>query len=158
MLESEYTQVDSYDEILQQLRSLIDPSFSIIANMANVASLFYWSMEAVNWVGFYLYENGQLMLGPFHGKTACVTIEMGKGVCGTAAQKMETLLVPDVEKFPGHIVCDAASRSELVVPMEVNGKLFAVLDVDSPQLDRFGRKEREIFEAAARLLMAAYCD
>jgi GAF domain-containing protein len=155
MVAKDFSSADSYDGILRQLKSLIDPSFSEIANMANIASLIYWSIEDVNWAGFYLFDGNQLMLGPFHGKPACVTIEIGKGVCGTSAQRTETIVVADVEDFPGHIVCDEASRSEIVIPMLNGDSLYGVLDVDSPRPGRFGRKEQELFEATVRLLLAS---
>jgi GAF domain-containing protein len=156
MLSKDFSSADSYDAILEQLKSLIDPSFSEVANMANIASLLYWSVEGVNWVGFYIFDNERLMLGPFHGKPACVTIEIGKGVCGTSAERRETVIVPDVEDFPGHIACDDSSRSEMVIPMLRNGELLGVLDVDSPTPGRFERKERELFEAIVRLLLATH--
>jgi L-methionine (R)-S-oxide reductase len=153
-----YTSADTYDEILDQLKALLDPAFSTIANMANIASILYWAIEDLNWIGFYTVEDDKLMLGPFHGKPACVTIELGKGVCGTAAELQQTLIVPNVDEFPGHIMCDIASRSEIVVPILQNGSLLGVLDADSPSLNRFQREERELFEATVRLLLATAPD
>ena len=153
-MKREFRSSDSYETLLEQLKGLLESSYTDVANMANMASLFYWSIEDINWVGFYLAENGTLMLGPFHGKPACVTIEMGKGVCGTAALRRETMLVDDVDEFPGHIQCDAASRSELVVPIIKDGELYGVLDIDSPRESRFTRSEKELFEAAVRIFLA----
>lgn len=125
-----------------------------VANCANVASVLYHSLESVNWVGFYLFDGTELVLGPFHGKPACIRIAIGRGVCGTAAADRRTLVVPDVEAFPGHIACDAASRSEVVVPMIRNGQLVGVLDVDSPVVDRFLPQDVALFEAVVNVLMS----
>lgn len=149
-----YTSADTYDEILDQLKAMLDPGFSLIANMANIASILFWAIEDLNWVGFYVVENEKLMLGPFHGKPACVAIELGTGVCGTAAELRQTLIVPNVDEFPGHIMCDVASRSEIVVPIIQNGNLIGILDADSPSLNRFQKEERELLEATVRILLA----
>jgi len=111
MSKSDFYPADTYDDVLEQIKALLDAKFTPLANMANMASLLYWSLEGVNWVGFYLFDGEQLTLGPFHGKPACVILQPGKGVCGTAAQRLETLIVPDVDEFTGHIQCDPASRS-----------------------------------------------
>ena len=129
------------------------------ADMANAAALLSWHLEDVNWVGFYRARRGsegdELVLGPFQGLPACVVIPFGKGVCGTAAAERRTVVVPDVAAFPGHIACDAASRSEIVVPLVSKGRVIAVLDVDSPRLNRFGNAERRLLEDAAAVLVAA---
>ncbi len=124
-----------YAELAGEMEGLRDSSF--IANAANLSALLYFHMPDLNWAGFYLFDGRELVLGPFQGYPACVRIGLGKGVCGTAAARREPLLVTDVEKFPGHISCDARSRSELVLPVVVDGDLIGVLDLDSPKLARF---------------------
>src|ERR1700761_5342658 len=120
-----------YRDLGRQLASLIAGEPDRIANAANLAALLYHGLPQLNWAGFYFYDGSELVLGPFQGKVACVRIAIGRGVCGTAAQKRETIVVQDVELFPGHIACDAASRSEVVVPLVRDGKVLGVLDVDS---------------------------
>jgi GAF domain-containing protein len=129
----------AYGELAQQLRALLAGEHDLIANAANMASLLFWSLPDLNWAGFYLVEprSGELLLGPFQGKPACVRIAVGRGVCGTAAARRETVVVPDVHAFPGHIACDSASNSEIVVPIVRDGRLLGVLDLDSPLLARF---------------------
>ena len=129
----------AYAELAQQLRALLAGEQDLIANAANMAALLYWSLPDLNWAGFYLVEprSGELLLGPFQGKPACVRIAVGRGVCGTAAARRETVVVPDVHAFPGHIACDSASNSEIVVPVVRDGRLLGVLDLDSPLLARF---------------------
>lgn len=117
-----------------------------LANLANAAALLAQSLDGINWCGFYLLRGEDLVLGPFQGKPACVRIPMGKGVCGTAAVRRETVVVPDVERFPGHIACDPASRSEIVVPILTSGVLRGVLDVDSPEPERFTDEDRALLE------------
>ena len=127
-----------YGELSAQLRSLISDEPDVIANLANCAALLFNSLSAVNWAGFYLLKEGGLVLGPFQGQPACIRIPLGKGVCGTAAATRTTTRVADVSEFPGHIACDSASKSEIVIPLIGNdGTLLGVLDVDSPELDRF---------------------
>ncbi len=126
-----------------------------IANLANAASLLYHSLTDVNWAGFYLRRGDDLVLGPFMGQPACVVIGKGKGVCGAAFERGETLVVPEVEKFSGHIACDSRSKSEIVIPLTVDGERFGVLDIDSPLPDRFSAEDREILEAFARSLETA---
>lgn len=126
-----------YRELLPQLRSLFDGEPDLIANLANAAAALRVCIPAASWVGFYIMRGGELVLGPFQGNVACVRITVGKGVCGTAAAERRTLIVPDVERFPGHIACDAGSRSEIVVPILAQGNLVAVLDVDSYTLGAF---------------------
>ena len=131
-----------YAELDKALRALLDGERDFIANAANTAALLYQTLPDVNWVGFYRLVGDELVLGPFQGKPACVRIPMGKGVCGTAAARRETVLVPDVHQFPGHIACDSASRSEIVVPLVKGGQLLGVLDLDSPNLGRFDEADR----------------
>ncbi|MBT4882962.1 MAG: GAF domain-containing protein, partial [Glaciecola sp.] len=109
----------------------------VVANLANISSLLFTELSDINWAGFYLYKDDQLVLGPFQGRPACIRIPMGKGVCGTAAQTLTIQRITDVHDFPGHIACDAASNSEIVLPLVVNGELFGVLDIDAPIFDRF---------------------
>ncbi|WP_300569917.1 GAF domain-containing protein [uncultured Acetatifactor sp.] len=128
-----------------------------IANLANASALLYMSLSDINWAGFYLVREGQLVLGPFQGKPACIRIDFGKGVCGNAAAGDAAILVPDVHAFPGHIACDAASRSEIVVPVHHAGRLTAVLDIDSPLRGRFAREDQEGLERFCSVLEDA-CD
>lgn len=145
-----------HGSILRTVDHVTDSETDLIANMANVASILYHMLGDVNWVGFYLYKQDELVLGPFHGKPACIRIALGRGVCGTAAQDRRTVVVPDVEAFPGHIACDAASRSEVVVPMLRHGKLIGVLDADSPVADRFGPADVALLEQVAAVIMSRY--
>jgi GAF domain-containing protein len=143
-----------YDALAASLASLLEGETDALANLANAAGLLGQTLERVNWCGFYLLrDEGQLVLGPFQGKPACVRIAIGKGVCGTAAQRRETVVVPDVNAFPGHIACDAASRSEIVVPIVAGGALFGVLDVDSPEPGRFDDEDRRGLEQFVRVLL-----
>ena len=135
-----------YRDLAASLESLLAGETDALANLANASALLAQVLERINWCGFYLLRGEELVLGPFQGKTACVRIPVGKGVCGTAAARRETLVVPDVNAFPGHIACDAASRSEIVVPIIENGALRGVLDVDSPDLDRFDDEDRRGLE------------
>lgn len=150
-----YSGAALYEHLSKELAALVHGESDSIANMANCSSLLYHSLEHVNWAGFYLYRNGELVLGPFQGKPACIRIPMGKGVCGTAAQQRTTVVVDDVETFPGHIACDAASRSEIVVPLVAQGVLYGVLDIDSPVLARFTEEDRVGLERLVELLIAA---
>lgn len=124
-----------------------------LADLANAAALLYINMQQINWSGFYLYRGGELVLGPFQGKPACVRIELGKGVCGTAAATGETQLVPDVHQFPGHIACDEASQSEIVIPMIKDGRLLGVLDIDSPIKNRFNEEDQAGLEELVAILI-----
>ena len=126
-----------YSHLQSQLRSLLEGERDFIANAANFASLVYHSLPNVNWVGFYLLKDNELVLGPFQGKPACVRIAMGQGVCGTAAELRQTVVVDNVHEFPGHIACDSDSNSEIVVPLIKGGELVGVFDLDSPSLSRF---------------------
>ena len=144
-----------YRELALQLSGLLTGEHDAIANAANTASLLYHTLPDVNWVGFYFLKEGELVLGPFHGKPACVRIAMGRGVCGTAAQTRLSVVVPDVNAFPGHIACDTASRSELVVPLIVEDALLGVLDLDSPEARRFDDDDRAGCENLAAIYLAA---
>jgi len=131
-----------YELINAQVQALISGESDMIANMANIAAVLFNNLEQVNWAGFYLYKQDQLVLGPFQGQPACIRIPMGRGVCGTAASRRETMVVKDVHEFAGHIACDAASNSEIVVPIVVNEQLVGVLDIDSPITERFDDDDR----------------
>ena len=131
-----------YDLIIEQMRSLAEISADPIPVMANVSALLFHDMEQVNWAGFYLVKDGALLLGPFQGKAACVRIEKGRGVCGTAWKNDEVLVVPDVHAFPGHIACDTDSMSEIVVPLHRDGEVIGVMDIDSPILKRFDESDK----------------
>ena len=141
-----------YDLLAAQTSALIRGVPHLVADLANISALIYHSLEDINWVGFYLIEDGRLVLGPFQGNTACVEIPLGKGVCGTAAAEDRTVLVPDVHLFAGHIACDSASRSEIVIPVHINGRLIGVLDIDSPLFSRFTAHDAEGLEEFARIL------
>ena len=138
----------------EALEALIKDEPDGLANLANSAALLYHSMEGLNWAGFYLYKENQLVLGPFQGKPACIRIALGRGVCGTAAQNRESIVVPDVHQFPGHIACDAASASEIVVPIVKDGKLLGVLDVDSPVKARFDEEDQKGLQRYVDILVA----
>jgi len=144
-----------YRELALQARGLFEGERDAIANAANLASLLFYGLDDLNWAGFYFLKGDVLVLGPFQGKPACVRIEMGKGVCGTAAATRETLVVADVHEFPGHIACDVASNSEIVVPLIRDGRVIGVLDIDSPQRNRFDDEDRAGLEALAALWLAA---
>jgi GAF domain-containing protein len=144
-----------YREIGVQLAGLFLGERNGLANAANMCALLYQMLPDVNWVGFYFLQGGELVLGPFQGKVACVRIRLGRGVCGTAAERREILVVPDVNEFPGHIACDAASRSEIVLPLVQEGRLLGVLDVDSPKPSRFDHEDRDGLEAAVTLLLGS---
>lgn len=131
-----------YELMIQQMESLAEASPDPIPVMANVSALLFYSMDDINWAGFYLVKDGALLLGPFQGRAACVRIEKGRGVCGSAWAEDKVQVVPDVHAFPGHIACDSASRSEIVVPIHRDGEVWAVLDVDSPIPARFGEEDR----------------
>ena len=142
-----------YDEVAQQLTGLLAGERDRIANAANMSALIFTSLPDLNWAGFYFLQGDTLVLGPFQGRPACVRIPLGKGVCGTAAVRRESILVPDVEAFPGHIACDSASRSELVVPLIAGDRLIGVLDLDSPELARFDADDQAGCEALAQVIV-----
>jgi L-methionine (R)-S-oxide reductase len=144
-----------YARLAQELESLLAGERDFIANAANTAALLFNALPGVNWVGFYLLKGGELVVGPFQGKPACVRIALGKGVCGTAAAARRTVLVPDVHAFPGHIACDEASRSEIVIPLMNAGDLLGVLDLDSPNLARFDEADRRGLERLAAIFLSS---
>lgn len=141
-----------YRELVQSADALTSTETDKVANMANIAALLWEFLPDVNWTGFYRVVDGELVLGPFQGKAACIRIPFGRGVCGTAAQTGETQLVEDVHAFPGHIACDANSASELVVPVKRDGKVIAVIDLDSPSLNRFDAEDASGIETLAKVL------
>lgn len=141
-----------YNLLCEQLRALSEDNPHRIAKLANASALIYQGLDRLNWAGFYFLEGGKLVLGPFQGRPACIEIPMGRGVCGTAAKLDQTQLVEDVHAFPGHIACDSASRSEIVVPLHEDGIVTGVLDIDSPVENRFDEADRAGVEAFARVL------
>src|SRR5215510_3081446 len=143
----------AYAELARDLGALLQGERDLIANAANTSALIYDALPDLNWVGFYLYKSGELVLGPFQGKPACVRIAIGKGVCGTAAERRTTVLVEDVHAFPGHIACDSASNSEIVVPLLRGSELLGVLDLDSPKHARFGAHDARGIETLARIFV-----
>ena len=145
-------QTTGFNQIKEQLQALISGVPHLIANLANASALLWQSLPDLNWVGFYLLEGDRLVLGPFQGKPACIEIPLGKGVCGTAAAQNQTVLVKNVHDFPGHIACDSASASEIVVPIRQNGRAVAVLDLDSPTVGRFTEADRELLEQVGIIL------
>ena len=146
------TRMTDYQTLCEKLSALMEGVPHRVANLANASALLYAELEDLNWAGFYFLEGGKLVLGPFQGKPACIEIEVGKGVCGTAVQEERTQLVPDVHLFPGHIACDSASNSEIVVPLQVKGCVVGVLDIDSPWPGRFTTEDQAGLEAAAEII------
>ena len=144
-----------HDDLLSDITGLLTGETDPIANAANTAAAIWQHMPAINWAGFYFLRGDTLVLGPFQGKPACVRIPLGQGVCGTAAARRETIVVADVHAFPGHIACDSASNSEIVVPLIHNGAVIGVLDIDSPDLSRFGAAEKAVCEAIAAAYVAS---
>ena len=144
--------VTDYAELCAALKGLISGCPHMAANLANASALLAQFMQDINWAGFYILGGEQLVLGPFQGKPACIEIPLGRGVCGTAAAEKRTVLVPDVHEFPGHIACDAASRSEIVVPIFRFSKVFGVLDIDSPNAGRFSEEDQAGLEAFVKIL------
>lgn len=142
----------NYDLTCAQLSALTEDISYEIANLSNAAALLWQELPDINWAGFYRMEGGALVLYPFQGKPACIRIPVGRGVCGTAVAEDRTQLVPDVHQFPGHIACDSASNSEIVVPIHVNGEIWGVLDIDSPCFDRFTEADREGLERFVKIL------
>ena len=141
-----------YQALNSQLKALTEGVPYKIANLANASALLWEHLDTINWAGFYMMEDGALVLGPFQGKSACIRIPVGKGVCGTAVAENTTQLVPDVHLFPGHIACDCASNSEIVVPIHVRGEIWGVLDIDSPTVGRFTEEDRAGLEQFAKVL------
>ncbi len=149
------TKTELYSHLASQLRSLLEGERDFIANAANFSSLLYHSLPDVNWAGLYLLKDGELVLGPFQGPPACVRIEIGQGVCGTAAAQRQTILVDNVHEFPGHIACDSASNSEIVVPLIDDQRLIGVLDLDSPSFARFDDEDAAGLNELARIFLDA---
>ena len=141
-----------YKTLLAQVQALTEGIPHVTANLANTSAAIWQAMEDINWAGFYVMENGKLVLGPFQGKPACIEIPLGRGVCGTAAQEKRTVLVEDVHQFPGHIACDSASNSEIVVPIFKNGEIYGVLDIDSPYFARFTAEDQRELEEIVKIL------
>jgi L-methionine (R)-S-oxide reductase len=148
------SKAETYELLVAQAKALIEGESDLIANLANVSALIWQSLPDLNWAGFYLWKQNELVLGPFQGKPACVRIAYGKGVCGTALARRATLIVEDVDQFPGHIVCDSASRSEIAVPMLRGEEIIGVLDIDSPRLARFDRDDQAGLERLVGILGA----
>jgi GAF domain-containing protein len=147
------TKAERYSEVADELRLFLEGERDIVANAANLAALLYRELPQINWVGVYLHRGDELVVGPFQGPPACTRIGMGKGVCGTAAQRRETVVVEDVRKFPGHIACDPAARSEIVAPMIKDGRLLGVLDLDSPIVGRFDNVDRAGLEQLVQVFL-----
>jgi L-methionine (R)-S-oxide reductase len=145
---------EQYINLIEQINSLLDRNDNWISSLSNLAAVLKQAFDKISWVGFYLFDGRMLYLGPFQGKLACTTIELGKGVCGTSAQKRESIVVPDVNKFPGHIFCDADSKSEIVIPIIKNGKLFGVLDLDSSSYNSFNEIDKKYLEVIIENLTA----
>lgn len=148
-------QVENYELLIKQLDALLEGETNQIANLANAAALLNQFFTDVNWVGFYIWEDSdqQLVLGPFQGLPACIRIPYGKGVCGTAAKTLTTQLVANVDLFPGHIACDTASKSEIVIPLVIGDSLYGVLDIDSPSLNRFDKLDQDYLEMFCHVLL-----
>src|SRR2546423_14543289 len=151
---SSHSKNELYVSLAEQLRSLLEGERDFTANAANFASLIFHALPDLNWAGFYLHKNDELVLGPFQGKPACVHIEIGKGVCGTAAQQRQTILVDNVHEFPGHIACDSQSNSEIVIPLINNEQLIGVLDLDSPVFGRFDDDDASGLNELAQIFIA----
>lgn len=147
-----------YGRMNAQLEALIGDVPHLIANMANASALLYQTLEDINWAGFYLMENEMLVLGPFQGKTACIEIQVGKGVCGTAVERKEIMLVKNVHEFAGHIACDSASNSEIVLPIYRNGEVFGVLDIDSPSIARFDEEDKIGLQKFVQIFEKSLCN
>jgi L-methionine (R)-S-oxide reductase len=149
------TKSQLYGQLASQLSSLLEGERDLIANGANFASLIYHTLPDLNWVGFYFAKDGDLVLGPFQGKPACVRIRIGQGVCGAGGAQRKTIIVPNVHEFPGHIACDSASNSEIVVPLMNDSRLIGVLDLDSPSIGRFDTNDSDGLELLVKILIQA---
>ena len=145
--------IDQYETLSKQLAALLEGETNKIANLSNASALLNQFLDNINWVGFYLMQNGELVLGPFQGLPACVRIPVGRGVCGTAVSKNETIVVEDVHAFPGHIACDSASNSEIVIPLTKDGEVIGVLDIDSPIKGRFSSEDQKGLELFVETLI-----
>ncbi|PKG99625.1 GAF domain-containing protein [Paraglaciecola sp. MB-3u-78] len=145
-----------YSELAQQIEAIVAGEQDLVANMANISAILYWDLENVNWAGFYLVKEEQLVLGPFHGQPACIRIPIGKGVCGTAVSDNCIQMIDDVHQFTGHIACDAASNSEIVLPIRKNNQIIAVLDIDSPDIARFDHEDKSGLSLIVDILQATF--
>lgn len=155
MKERTDSKIELYARLAAQLSSLLAGERDLIANAANFSSLVYHSLPDLNWAGFYFEKDGELVLGPFQGRPACMRIKLGQGVCGTAAAKCATTIVPNVHEFPGHITCDSASNSEIVVPLMKGERFIGVLDLDSPKLSRFDEEDAAGLETLVKILLSS---
>lgn len=142
----------NYELMIKQAKSLCEEERDYVPVLSNISALIYESLDRLNWAGFYLMDKGSLLLGPFQGRVACIRIDIGKGVCGTAVHEDKTIRVEDVHQFPGHIACDSRSNSEIVVPLHSNGKIVGVLDIDSPYVSRFSEEDEEGLKRLALLI------
>jgi L-methionine (R)-S-oxide reductase len=145
-----------YSELAQQIEAIVAGEQDLVANMANISAILYWALENVNWAGFYLVKEEQLVLGPFHGQPACIRIPIGKGVCGMAVSDNCIQMIDDVHQFTGHIACDAASNSEIVLPIHKNNQIIAVLDIDSPDIARFDHEDKSGLSLIVDILQATF--
>ena len=146
------TDAEIYEVLLPQIEALLNNNEPVISNLSNVTAALRQSFDKISWVGFYLLKDNILYLGPFQGKIACTVIKIGNGVCGTSAEKKETLIVDDVDKFPGHIACDSGSKSEIVIPLIKDGKLLGVLDLDSYEYSSFNETDKKYLEKICKLI------
>jgi GAF domain-containing protein len=146
-----------YSQLAQQVEAIVAGEQDLIANMANISAILYWALDNINWVGFYLVKDEQLVLGPFHGQPACIRIPIGRGVCGTAVSENKIKLIDDVHQFSGHIACDVASNSEIVLPIRQNNQIIAVLDIDSPNIARFDLDDKLGLSQIVEILQATLC-
>jgi GAF domain-containing protein len=151
-IETNLAEEERFRLLVSQLKSLLNKNENLISNLSNCTAAIKEVFDKVSWVGFYLYDGDKLYLGPFQGKIACTIIEIGKGVCGTSAQRKETIIVPDVDKFPGHIACDSGSKSEIVIPMVKNNNLIGVLDLDSYEYNSFNEVDKKYLEEICKFL------
>ena len=147
----------NYGLLCKQAEMLLEDERDYVPALSNVSALIYGALDRLNWAGFYLMDRGSLLLGPFQGKVACIRIEVGKGVCGTAVNEDRTIRVPDVHQFPGHIACDSASESEIVIPIHSGGRIVGVLDIDSPFKERFSEEDEEGLKGLVDVI-EKYCD
>ncbi len=152
LINKSLSEEEIYKSLLPQIESLINPDEPMISNLSNLTAVLKDALDKISWVGFYFLKENKLYLGPFQGKVACTLIEIGKGVCGTSALKEETIIVEDVEKFPGHIACDSGSRSEIVIPLIKNNKVLGVLDLDSYHLAAFGNTDKIFLEKICSII------
>ena len=145
-----------YSELAQQIEAIVAGEQDLVANMANISAILYWALDNVNWAGFYVIKDEQLVLGPFHGQPACIRIPIGKGVCGTAVSENTIQMIDDVHQFSGHIACDAASNSEIVLPIRKDKQIIAVLDIDSPDIARFDDDDKSGLSLIVDILQATF--